>query len=78
MNIELTTYNEEAVEYELTSIDGKTYGIHDYLDNKQRIKDTLVVDMETLDEVEDSELFKEILRTRAEYNFHNPIKNLFN
>lgn len=78
MNIELTVYNEESVEYELTTIDGKTYGIHDYLDNKQRIKDTLVVDMDTLDEVEDSELFKQIVTARAEYNFHNPIKNLFN
>ena len=68
MNIELTGYNEESIEYEITDAFGNIYGIHDVLNEKGRIVDTLVVNMETLDEVEDSELFKQLVTLRRNFN----------
>lgn len=68
MHIELTEQDEESVEYEITDILGNTYGIHDVLDEKGMIIDTLVVNMETLDEVEDSELFKQLVTLRRNFN----------
>ena len=68
MHIKLTEQDEESVEYEITDILGNTYGIHDVLDEKGMIIDTLVVNMETLDEVEDSELFKQLVTLRRNFN----------
>lgn len=68
MNIELTEQNEESIEYEITDTFGNVYGIHDVLNSKGRIIDTLVVNMETLDEVEDSELFKQLVTLRRNFN----------
>lgn len=68
MHIEMTGYNEEFLEYEITDAFGNTYGIHDNLNEKGMIVDTLVVNMETLDEVEDSELFKELVTLRRNFN----------
>ncbi len=68
MNIELTEQNEESIEYEITDTFGNVYGIHDVLNSKGKIIDTLVVNMETLDEVEDSELFKQLVTLRRNFN----------
>lgn len=68
MHIELTGHNEESIEYEITDAFGNTYGIHDTLNEKGMIIDTLVVNMETLDEVEDSELFKQLVTLRRNFN----------
>ena len=68
MHIELTGQNEESIEYEITDKFGNVYGIHDVLNEKGKIIDTLVVDMETFDEVEDSELFKALVTLRRNFN----------
>lgn len=68
MHIEITGHNEESIEYEITDILGNAYGIHDVLNEKGMIIDTLVVNMETLDEVEDSELFKQLVTLRRNFN----------
>jgi hypothetical protein len=68
MHIELTGQNEESIEYEITDAFGNTYGIHDVLNEEGMIIDTLVVSMETLDEVEDSELFKQLVTLRRNFN----------
>lgn len=73
MNIELTGYNEESIEYEITDAFGNIYGIHDVLNEKGRIVDTLVVNMETLDEVEDSELFKTLVTLRRNFSIQEDL-----
>ena len=67
MDIKLVNYIEDGVEYEITDINGTVYGIHDILDKRGMIIDTIVIDMETLDEVEDSELFKKLVTLRSSY-----------
>lgn len=67
MDIKLVNHIEDGVEYEITDMNGNVYGIHDIIDKRGMIIDTIVVDMETLDEVEDSELFKKLVTLRSNY-----------
>lgn len=68
MHIEKTGENLESNEYEITDTFGNAYGIHDALDEKGMIVDTLVIHMETLDEVEDSDLFKALVTLRSNFS----------
>jgi hypothetical protein len=73
MNIEVVGYNEESIEYEITDIYGNVYGIYDTLDDEGMIVDTLVADMKTLDEVEDSELFKVLVTLRRNFSIQEDL-----
>jgi hypothetical protein len=66
MKVTYTRTEDQMVQYECTDTDGKIYGIGDSI-QEGMVMDTLVIDMETYDEVEDSELFKRILTARSQY-----------
>lgn len=52
------------IQFECTDTDGKVYGVADTIIGGE-IEDTIVIDMDTYDEVEDSELFKRIVTART-------------
>lgn len=66
MNVEFDCIEESMVQYKCTDTDGKEYGVADTI-HEGMITDTIVIDMETCDEVEDSELFKRIVTARTIY-----------
>ena len=74
MNVTVTELNEEFINFECIDYDGTVYGIHDTVDDRGMIQDTLVVKMDTLDEVEDSETFKRIINARSAL----PIQDIYN
>jgi formyltetrahydrofolate hydrolase len=66
MNVEFSRMEDNTIQFECTDYDGVVYGVADTLDNGA-VVDTLVVHMETYDEIQDSELFKRIVCARAQY-----------
>jgi hypothetical protein len=64
MTVKFTRIEDGMLQYECTDADGKVYGVADTIIGGE-IEDTLVIDMDTLDEVEDSELFKRIVTART-------------
>jgi len=72
MKVEYKQTEDGMIQFECTDIDGNVYGIADSIENGI-IEDTLVIDMETFDEVEDSELFKRIVTARTIFMHDNYI-----
>lgn len=70
MKITFDRVEDGMMQYLCTDADDRVYGIGDTIQNGE-IVDTLVIDMETYDEVEDSELFKRIITARAIYMSEN-------
>ena len=66
MNVEFSRMEDNTIQFECTDYDGAVYGVADILENGAII-DTLVVHMETYDEIQDSELFKRIIVAKAKY-----------
>ena len=66
MEVQYTGTEDGMVQYKCIDTDGKVYGVADTI-QEGMIMETLVIDMETYDEVEDSELFKRIVTARALY-----------
>lgn len=66
MTVIFTCIEDGMLQYECTDADGKVYGIADKIIGGE-IEDTIVIDMETYEEVEDSELFKRIVTARVVY-----------
>jgi hypothetical protein len=66
MNVEFTRIEDNTIQFDCADFDGTLYGVADTLENGAVI-DTLVVHMETYDEIQDSELFKRIVCARAQY-----------
>lgn len=72
MKVEYTQTEDGMIQFECTDFDGAVYGIADTIVDGL-IHDTLIVNMETYDEVEDSELFKRIVTARTIYMYDNYI-----
>lgn len=72
MEVEYKCTEDGMIQFHCTDSDGAVYGIADSIEDGM-IVDTLVIDMETYDEVEDSELFKCIVTARAIYAHENYI-----
>jgi len=72
MEVEYKQTEDGMIQFECTDDDGSVYGIADTIENGM-IVDTLVINMETCDEVEDSELFKRIVTARAIFAYDNYI-----
>jgi hypothetical protein len=66
MEVTYTRTEDGMVQYECIDKDGRMYGVADSI-QEGMVMDTLVIDMETYDEVEDSELFKRIVTARSQY-----------
>jgi N-acetylglutamate synthase-like GNAT family acetyltransferase len=66
MEVQYTGTEDGMVQYKCIDRDGKVYGVADTI-QEGMIMETLVIDMDTYDEVEDSELFKRIVTARALY-----------
>ena len=64
MIVEYKQIEDGMVQYECTDTDGRVYGVADTV-QEGMIIDTYVFDLQTYDEVEDSELFKRIVTARA-------------
>lgn len=64
IDVEFTCVEDDMIQFECTDVDGRVYGVGDTIIGGE-IEDTIVIDMETLDEVEDSELFKRIVTART-------------
>jgi hypothetical protein len=64
MIVEYKRVEDNMVQYECMDHDGKMYGVADTVYDGMIVK-TLVIDMQTYDEVEDSELFKRIVTARS-------------
>jgi hypothetical protein len=64
MIVEYKRVEDNMVQYECMDHDGKMYGVADTVYDGM-IVDTLVINMQTYDEVEDSELFKRIVTARS-------------
>jgi len=58
------------IQFECTDADGKVYGIADTIIGGE-IEDTIVIDMDTYDEVVNSELFKRIVTARTIFMCEN-------
>jgi hypothetical protein len=81
MKVTYTRTEDGMVQYECIDKDGRMYGVADSI-QEGMIIDTLVIDMETYDEVEDSELFKRIVTARSlyfaeNYEVHEAMKELY-
>lgn len=75
MNVEFARLEDNMIQFECTDYDGTVYGVSDTLEDGA-VVDTLVVHMETYDEIEDSEFFKRIVTARAAYiNDNTDIQN---
>jgi hypothetical protein len=72
MEVEYKQTEDGMIQFECTDADGTVYGIADSIENGI-IVDTLVVNMETYDEIEDSELFKRIVTARSIFAHENYI-----
>lgn len=70
MQIEYTRVEDNIIQYECTDDDDRVYGVGDTI-VRGKIADTIVIDMETYDEIEDSELFKRIVTARSAYAYDN-------
>jgi N-acetylglutamate synthase-like GNAT family acetyltransferase len=66
ISVKFSRVEDGMVQYECIDKDGKVYGVADTI-QEGMIMETLVIDMDTYDEVEDSELFKRIVTARALY-----------
>jgi len=66
MEVEYTCTEDGMLQFHCTDSDGTVYGVADTI-SERLITDTLVINMETYDEVEDSELFKRIVTARAAF-----------
>jgi hypothetical protein len=66
MEVQYTGTEDGMIQYKCTDTDGRVYGVADTI-QEGMIMETLVIDMDTYDEVEDSELFKRIVTARALY-----------
>ena len=75
MKIFLDEYTQTTHKYVIVDDVGKSYYILDTLEDRQ-IVDTLVVHADSYDEVEDSELFKRLLRMRSKLAYYNHIVDL--
>ena len=64
MLVQFSRVEDNMIQYEYTGRNGKKYGVADTI-HEGMIIDTLVIDMQTYDEVEDSELFKRIVTARS-------------
>ena len=64
MEVEYKCVEDGMIQFECTDTDGKVYGVADTIFGGE-IEDTIVIDMNTYDEVEDSELFKRIVTART-------------
>ena len=64
MIVEYKQIEDGMVQYECTDTDGRVYGVADTV-QEGMIIDTYVFDLQTYDEVEDSELFKRIVTARS-------------
>ena len=64
MNVQYKQIEDGMVQYECTDTDGRVYGVADTV-QEGMIIDTYVFDLQTYDEVEDSELFKRIVTARS-------------
>jgi hypothetical protein len=72
MQIEYTQVEDNIIQYKCTDDDDRVYGVGDTI-VRGKIVDTIVIDMETYDEIEDSELFKRIVTARSVYAYDNYI-----
>ena len=72
MHIEYTRVEDNIIQYKYTDDDDRVYGVGDTI-VRGKIADTVVIDMETYDEIEDSELFKRIVTARSVYAHDNYI-----
>jgi hypothetical protein len=70
MEVEYKCVEDGMIQYECTDIDGRVYGVADTIIGGE-IEDTLVIDMKTLDEVVNSELFKRIVTARTIFMCEN-------
>jgi len=66
MKVKYIGTEDGMIQYKCIDKDGKVYGVADII-QKGMIMETVVIDMDTYDEVEDSELFKRIVTARALY-----------
>lgn len=70
MEVEYKCVEDGMIQYECTDTDGRVYGVADTIIGGE-IEDTLVIDMRTLDEVVNSELFKRIVTARTIFMCEN-------
>ena len=70
MEVEYKCTEDGMIQFHCTDSDGTVYGVADTIVDGM-IVDTLVINMETCDEVEDSELFKRIVTARAVFTYDN-------
>jgi hypothetical protein len=70
MEVEYKCVEDGMIQYECTDTDGRVYGVADTIIGGE-IEDTLVIDMRTLDEVANSELFKRIVTARTIFMCEN-------
>jgi|LakMenEpi03Aug12_release.lakeMendotaPanAssembly.Ray.scaffolds.fasta_scaffold3125324_1 hypothetical protein len=66
MEVEFDRVEDGMIQYKCTDTNGRVYGVADTI-QEGMIMDTIVIDMDTYDEVDDSELFKRIVTARAIY-----------
>jgi len=69
MLCEIEHTNIDCNIYRCTDSDSKQYRILDRIDENKFITETIVVEDDTLDEVQDSELFKRVLNARQIYSY---------
>lgn len=70
MEVEYKCVEDGMIQYECADTDGRVYGVADTIIGGE-IEDTLVIDMKTLDEVVNSELFKRIVTARTIFMCEN-------
>ena len=70
MEVEYKCVEDGMIQYECTDTDGRVYGVADTIVGGE-IEDTIVIDMESYDEIENSELFKEIVTARTIFMCEN-------
>jgi hypothetical protein len=63
--VEVDAWDEDHIGYRVVDFDDTVYGVIDDLDENGHIKDTLVINYTTGDEILDSELWKSIIIARA-------------
>ena len=80
MTVKFTRVEDGMLQYECVADNGRVYGVADTIIGGE-IEDTLVIDMETYEEVENSELFKQIVTARTihmceNYSVHEALREL--
>lgn len=63
--VKVDVWDEDHIGYLVVDFDDKEYGVIDELDENGHVKETLVIDYKTGDEILDSELWKDIINARA-------------